>query len=72
MNADDKLATAGLDVFPNEPEINPKLRAMKHITILPHMGTETRDTQKKVSQVLVMQKDGIGLTNRWNYSYSII
>jgi len=44
------LATAGLDVFPNEPEINPKLREMKHITILPHMGTETRDTQKKVRQ----------------------
>jgi glyoxylate reductase len=49
IRADAKLATAGLDVFPNEPEINPKLRAMKHITILPHMGTETRDTQKKVS-----------------------
>jgi glyoxylate reductase len=61
MNADDKLATAGLDVFPNEPEINPKLRAMKHITILPHMGTETRDTQKKVSLVL-------GSTVRWNWT----
>lgn len=43
-----QLATAGLDVFPDEPNINPKLRNMEHITILPHMGTETRDTQKKV------------------------
>jgi glyoxylate reductase len=66
------LATAGLDVFPNEPEINPKLRAMKHITILPHMGTETRDTQKKVSQVqellvfdnLISAVTGKGLLNQ--------
>lgn len=40
-----KLYSAGLDVFPNEPEINPRLVAMENITLLPHMGTETKDTQ---------------------------
>lgn len=31
--------------------MNPKLLAMDNITLLPHMGTETRDSQKKVSDV---------------------
>lgn len=44
-----QLYSAGLDVFPNEPEINPRLVAMENITLLPHMGTETKDTQHKVS-----------------------
>lgn len=36
----------GLDVFPNEPEVNPRLLAFPNVTLLPHMGTETKDTQK--------------------------
>jgi hypothetical protein len=44
-----QLASAGLDVFPNEPEIDERLVAMDNITLLPHMGTETKDTQHKVS-----------------------
>jgi len=35
-----KLAGAGLDVFPNEPEINPELLQLPNVTLLPHMGTE--------------------------------
>lgn len=44
-----KLGSAGLDVFPNEPEIDPRLIEFQNVTLLPHMGTETRDTQHKVS-----------------------
>lgn len=36
----------GLDVFPNEPEVNPRLLTFPNVTLLPHMGTETKDTQK--------------------------
>jgi lactate dehydrogenase-like 2-hydroxyacid dehydrogenase len=36
----------GLDVLPNEPEVNPRLLEFPNVTLLPHMGTETRDTQK--------------------------
>ncbi|KAJ3715944.1 hypothetical protein DFJ43DRAFT_837796 [Lentinula guzmanii] len=45
---DGHLASVGLDVFPNEPEVNPKLLEFPHVTLLPHMGTETQDTQHKM------------------------
>lgn len=32
--------SAGLDVFPNEPEINPELLKLDNVVVLPHMGTE--------------------------------
>ncbi|KAK4689263.1 hypothetical protein P7C73_g849, partial [Tremellales sp. Uapishka_1] len=62
------LSSAGLDVFPDEPNVNPKLLAMDNITILPHMGTETRDSQKKM-EILVLDNlisavTGKGLLNQ--------
>lgn len=38
----------GLDVFPNEPNINPRLLQFPQATLLPHMGTETQESQKKM------------------------
>jgi glyoxylate reductase len=38
----------GLDVYPNEPAVNPRLFDFPNATLLPHMGTETCDTQKKM------------------------
>lgn len=35
-------------MYPNEPEVNPRLLEFDNVTLLPHMGTETRDTQKKM------------------------
>jgi glyoxylate reductase len=35
-----KLHGAGLDVFPDEPKINPELFKHSNVTLLPHMGTE--------------------------------
>lgn len=32
--------SAGLDVFPNEPEINPEFLKLDNVVVLPHMGTE--------------------------------
>ncbi|KAG5342596.1 hypothetical protein C0989_012101 [Termitomyces sp. Mn162] len=45
---DGHLASVGLDVFPNEPEVNPQLLKFPNITMLPHMGTETQDSQRKM------------------------
>lgn len=45
---DGHLAAAGLDVFPNEPEVNSRLLDFPQVTLLPHMGTENQDTQKKM------------------------
>jgi len=36
-----ELAGAGLDVFEHEPAINPKLRELENVVLLPHMGSAT-------------------------------
>jgi glyoxylate reductase len=38
----------GLDVYPDEPAVNPRLLDFPNATLLPHMGTETCDTQRKM------------------------
>ncbi|KAF6763053.1 D-isomer specific 2-hydroxyacid dehydrogenase [Ephemerocybe angulata] len=45
---DGHVAAAGLDVFPNEPEVNPRLLEFPQVTLLPHMGTENQDSQRKM------------------------
>jgi len=45
---DGHLSAIGLDVYPNEPEVNPRLLEFPQATLLPHMGTETYDSQKKM------------------------
>jgi len=42
---DGHLSAAGLDVYPNEPKINPRLLEFQNITLLPHVGTETQESQ---------------------------
>lgn len=43
-----QLGAVGLDVYPNEPEINPRFFDFPNVTLLPHMGTETCDSQEKM------------------------
>lgn len=43
-----KLGAVGLDVYPNEPAVNPRLLDFPNATLLPHMGTATRDSQWKM------------------------
>ena len=40
-----KLAAAGLDVFNNEPDINPQYRKLDNVFLLPHIGSATRETR---------------------------
>ncbi len=37
-----------MDVYPNEPKVNPRLLEFPNATLLPHMGTETCYSQKKM------------------------
>ena len=37
----DQIAGAGLDVYNNEPDINPKLLKTKNVVLLPHLGSAT-------------------------------
>jgi len=41
MLRDHEIAGAGLDVFEHEPAINPKLRQLDNVVLLPHMGSAT-------------------------------
>ena len=40
-----KLAAAGLDVYPGEPNIHPEYRRLWNTFLLPHMGTSTLETR---------------------------
>ena len=39
------VASVGLDVYENEPEIHPGLMSNDKVMLLPHMGTATVETQ---------------------------
>lgn len=43
MLAGGELAGAGLDVFENEPAVNPKLLALDNVVLLPHLGSATHE-----------------------------
>ncbi|KAI0251140.1 hypothetical protein BJV78DRAFT_1212991 [Lactifluus subvellereus] len=45
---DGHLGAVGLDVYPNEPAVNPRLLDFPNATLLPHLGTATRDSQRKM------------------------
>jgi lactate dehydrogenase-like 2-hydroxyacid dehydrogenase len=40
-----KIAAAGLDVFKNEPNVNPAIRDLENTFLLPHVGSATRETR---------------------------
>jgi lactate dehydrogenase-like 2-hydroxyacid dehydrogenase len=40
-----KLFAAGLDVFNNEPDIDPRYRKLDNAFLLPHIGSATRETR---------------------------
>ena len=43
-----KLAAAGLDVFEREPEIHPGLLKLENVALLPHIGSATDSTRRKM------------------------
>jgi lactate dehydrogenase-like 2-hydroxyacid dehydrogenase len=40
-----KLSAAGLDVFNNEPDINPGYRQLDNVFLMPHIGSATKETR---------------------------
>lgn len=47
------LAGVGLDVFPNEPNVNPKLIENERVTLTPHMGTWTVETLRSMEERVI-------------------
>ena len=48
-----KVASAGLDVFENEPKVNEGLLGNDRVILLPHIGTNTWETQRDM-ELLVL------------------
>ena len=40
-----KLAAAGLDVYNNEPDIDPEYRQLPNVFLMPHIGSATKETR---------------------------
>ncbi|KAM0286431.1 hypothetical protein ACHAQH_000857 [Verticillium albo-atrum] len=45
-----RVASAGLDVYENEPQVHEGLLANPNVLIVPHMGTWTEETQTKMEE----------------------
>ncbi|MCF6328657.1 MAG: D-glycerate dehydrogenase [Henriciella sp.] len=62
------IAGAGLDVFENEPAINPKLLALDNVVLLPHMGSATIEGRIAMGEKVVINiktlADGHGPPDR--------
>ena len=45
------LRGAGLDVFEHEPEIDPRLRALRNVVLLPHIGSATEEARNAMASI---------------------
>ncbi len=48
-----QLGAAGLDVYTDEPAIHPRLLAAPRTVLLPHIGSATEDTRRKMAAIAV-------------------
>lgn len=47
-----RLAAAGFDVYYNEPEIDPELKALDNVVIVPHIGSATSETRIRMAELV--------------------
>jgi glyoxylate reductase len=48
-----EIAGAGLDVFENEPQIEPALLTMPNVVLTPHLGSAARDVRERMANTVV-------------------
>jgi glyoxylate reductase len=48
-----RLGAAGLDVYLDEHAIHPRLRAAPRTVLLPHIGSATRDTRRRMAAIAI-------------------
>jgi glyoxylate reductase len=49
-----EIAGAGLDVFERGPDINPRLRALPNVVLLPHMGSATVEGRLEMGEKVIV------------------
>ncbi len=49
-----EIAGAGLDVFEHGTEVNPRLRALPNVVLLPHMGSATREGRIEMGEKVLI------------------
>ena len=49
-----QIAGAGLDVYENEPTINPKLLKLQNVVLLPHMGSATVEARTEMGEKVII------------------
>jgi len=49
-----EIAGAGLDVFEHGSDINPRLRALKNVVLLPHMGSATVEGRAEMGEKVII------------------
>ena len=48
-----RIAGAGLDVFENEPRVDPELLAMQNVVLTPHLGSAVTELRESMANVVV-------------------
>ncbi len=48
-----RIAGAGLDVYENEPEVEPELLTMKNVVLTPHLGSAVTELRESMANVVV-------------------
>ena len=48
-----RIAGAGLDVFENEPRVEPALLSMPHVVLTPHLGSAVRELREAMAHIVV-------------------
>ena len=49
-----EIAGAGLDVFENEPNVNPRLKALRNVVLLPHMSSATIEGRLDMGEKVII------------------
>lgn len=50
--SDGRLAGAGLDVYENEPAVEPRLLALDNVVLLPHLGSATEEARSEMARTV--------------------
>ncbi len=53
------IAGAGLDVYENEPEVEPLLKTLKNVVLLPHIGTATFGTRREMGLMVIRNIEAV-------------